>query len=117
VHIQFPWGSLLQTVATGDPQKLNKLLRICSKNALLKIIICLDPVRDGTEIERLKLAPLTSEYISHTLIPRYAEAGFEVFETGCLLGNEYSDLKSSWAKRLRRFNVEPIYLIGRPFLP
>ncbi len=101
VHVHFPWGSLLQAVATGDEKALRSLRRICAAGAVLEIIIGLDPERDRSEIERLGLQPLTSAYIEEELIPRYAAAGFEKLEGGVLAQTEWSKIKSSWAKRLK----------------
>jgi 16S rRNA (adenine(1408)-N(1))-methyltransferase len=45
VHIHFPWGSLLRVVATGDENVLRNLRRICASDAVLEIIIGLNPAR------------------------------------------------------------------------
>jgi len=67
VHIHFPWGSLLRAVATGDEDALRGLRRVCSPDAVLEILIGLDPERDRSEIERLGLQPLASAYIAEAL--------------------------------------------------
>ena len=101
VRINFPWGSLLRAVAAGDEQALFNLRRISSPGALLQIIIGLDPERDRTEIERLGLKPLTSEYIEEELPARYQAAGFEKLKIEVLAQSEWPKIESSWAKRLR----------------
>ena len=101
VHVHFPWGSLLCTVATGDEAVLRGLRRICAPGAWLEIIIGLDPERDRAEIERLELPPLSEEFLKNVLVPRYQAAGFKVVEHGLISASEWPQLHTSWAQRLR----------------
>jgi 16S rRNA (adenine(1408)-N(1))-methyltransferase len=101
VHIHFPWGSLLRIVATGDETALRNLRRICAPEAVLEIIIGLDPERDRSEIERLGLSPLSSDFLDRELAPHYKSAGFEILESGVVPQSEWPRLRTSWAKRLR----------------
>ena len=77
VHIQFPWGSLLRAVAEGEQESLAKLNKVCRKDALLKVVLGLDPIRDRSEMERLKIPAITSDYITGILNPSYEKAGFQ----------------------------------------
>ena len=95
VHVHFPWGSLLRAVATGDFEVMRNLRRVCAVDALLEVVIGIDPVRDRTEIERLGIKP---EFIDELLIENYTAAGFEIVETGL----SSQTLDTSWAKRLQR---------------
>ncbi len=114
VHIHFPWGSLLRGVATGDETVLRNLRRVCAAEALLEIVIGLDPERDQSEIEALGLKLLTNEFLEMTLAPRYETNGFAVLEKGVLAPAEWPKLKTSWAKRLRGSTGRAlIYLIAR----
>jgi 16S rRNA (adenine(1408)-N(1))-methyltransferase len=116
VHVHFPWGSLLRAVATGEEAVLRKLRRICAPGALLEIVIGLDPERDRTELERLGLPILSDAYMDSVLLPRYTEAGFEVFEKGRLSQSEWPRLQSSWARRLQgNTGRSVIYIIARAF--
>lgn len=101
VHIHFPWGSLLQTVLAGEATVLQSLRRVCAPEALLEIIVGIDPERDRSEIERLGLADLSSEYLANSLIPKYESAGFEMIESGLLDSHEWARLETSWARKLR----------------
>jgi 16S rRNA (adenine(1408)-N(1))-methyltransferase len=76
IHIHFPWGSLLRSVATGDISVLSSLHRIAADDCLLEIVIGIDPVKDRTEIERLRLPKLSLDHLSKTLMPPYSDAGF-----------------------------------------
>ena len=112
IHIHFPWGSLLKAVATADEKVLASLRRIAAPSCLLEIVIGIDPIRDRTEIERLGVPPLSSEYLKNTLIPRYLAAGFDAIESGVLNPAQWSKLETSWARRLRGNDErEVVYLI------
>lgn len=114
VHIHFPWGSLLKAVTTGDELILRSLRRICAVDALLEVVIALDPARDTSELERLEIQALSPEYLESVLLPRYYQAGFEITEKGVLPPSQWSALHTSWAKRLRGNTSRPLtYLIAR----
>jgi 16S rRNA (adenine(1408)-N(1))-methyltransferase len=114
LHVHFPWGSLLRAVATGDVALIGKLRRICAPNALLEVVIGLDPERDQSEIDRLGLTPLSFEFIDKQLVPNYAAAGFEILERGILSASEWPEFNTSWAKRLQGNERRPItYLVAR----
>lgn len=114
VHVHFPWGSLLRAFATGDVEVLGNVRRICSPGAMLEVVLGLDPARDGSEIERLGLPELSLELVDRVLVPRYAMAGFEIFERGIRPASEWPEFNTSWAKRLRGNEQRPItYFIAR----
>lgn len=101
IHVHFPWGSLLHAVAIGDPAVLAALRRISAPDCILEIIIGIDEERDRSEIERLELPPLSPEYLSNNLIPKYTAAGFEILESGILNSSQWSKLETSWARKLQ----------------
>lgn len=101
VHVHFPWGSLLGAVATANEAALRNLRRICSRDALLEILIGFDPVRDALELIRLDIPSLSLDYIDSILAPRYQKAGFSIIERGVLPQSEWSSLQTTWAKRLK----------------
>jgi len=101
VHVHFPWGSLLRAVAAGEVEVLRNLRRICASEALLEVVIGLDPERDQSEIERLGIAPLTLEFIDNVLRPNYAAAGFQIVERGIIAAADWPRLNTSWARRLQ----------------
>ena len=114
VHIHFPWGSLLRAVAVGDHEALQNIRRLCSSEALLEVVIGLDPERDRSEIERLGLQPISISHIDSALAPKYRNAGFEILERGTILPSEWPEFKSSWAKRLRgNTGRSLVYIIAR----
>lgn len=114
IHIHFPWGSLLRAVATGDPEVLGNLRRICAPGCVLEVIIGMDPVRDRAEIERLGLPELSPSYFKSVLAQKYSAAGFDVTETGALSSDDWSQLQTSWARRLQGNTERAVrYLIAR----
>jgi 16S rRNA (adenine(1408)-N(1))-methyltransferase len=114
VHVHFPWGSLLQAVASGDQRVLQNIRRTCSSDALLEVVIGFDAARDRSEIERLGLPPLSIQHIDSVLSPLYKSAGFEICERGVILPSEWPQLKTSWAKRLKgNTSRSLVYIIAR----
>ena len=114
VHVHFPWGSLLGALATGDKGVLHNLRRICSADALLEVVIGFDPVRDVSELNRLQIPALSLDYIDLFLTPRYNNAGFAIIERGVLPQSEWTNLQTSWARRLKgRAGRSLTYIVGR----
>src|SRR6266550_6207285 len=114
VHVHFPWGSLLRVVAIGDETGLRNLRRICAPEAVLEILIGIDPDRDRSEIERLGLEVESLTSIDPELVSRYRAAGFEILESGVVAQSEWSKLQTSWARRLRtREGRTLIYIIAQ----
>jgi 16S rRNA (adenine(1408)-N(1))-methyltransferase len=114
IHVHFPWGSLLRAVATADVELLKNMRRICAPDALLEVVLGLDPDRDQTEFQRLELVPLSLEHIDQVLTPKYAAAGFEITERAILPPSEWPEFNTSWAKRLHQNERRRItYLIAR----
>lgn len=113
VHIQFPWGSLLKAVATGDELVLKSLRRLCGTDARLEVLIGLDPKRDRSPLQRLELPQLSANYLEHELVPAYEVNGFEIYDYGILPSSEWPEIESSWATKLRRSTTRLlIYLHG-----
>lgn len=100
IHIHFPWGSLLRAVATGSQDVLAGLRRLAAPGCVLTIVIGIDAERDRSEIERLGLPALTEAYLQGTLKPRFEASGFGAFNCEFLNDREWSQLDTSWARRL-----------------
>ena len=102
VQVQFPWGSLLWGVASGDELMMQNLRRICSPTARLQVTLGLDLEKDRFEWERLGLPEISIDYIERFLTPRYLEAGFRIVKTEAVSPADLAQFHSSWAKRLHR---------------
>ncbi len=112
IHVHFPWGSLLRAVALGDEEILKSLRRICAPECILEIVIGIDEERDKSEIERLEIPKISSQYLENVLIPKYAAAGFEILEKGVLNTEKWSKIESSWARKLQiNDNRKCVYLV------
>lgn len=114
IHIHFPWGSLLRAVVSGDEDIILALRRICAPECLLEIVIGIDEERDKTEILRLKLPELSTEYFENILIPKYETAGFAVVKSDSLDNFRWSRIETSWARKLQEnAHRKVFYLIAR----
>lgn len=111
IHIHFPWGSLLKAVATGDNRILGPLRRIAADDCLLEIVIGLDPERDRSELDRLGVPMLTPIVIHSFLVSKYIAAGFELVEARELGWDEWTELKTTWAKKLRFGTGRKVFLM------
>ena len=101
LHVQFPWGSLLRAVATGDHEVLRNLRRTCVDGASLEVIIGLELTRDQAEMARLGLPSISREYVDTELVPGYRASGFQIIEKAILFPSSWPEIESSWARRLR----------------
>lgn len=111
VHVHFPWGSLLRAVALGDETILKGLRRICAAGAYLEIVIGLDRERDRSEIERLGIPELSTEYVDRELAARYRAAGFTVTECGVIAATEWPHIETSWAQKLKGGKSRELFYI------
>jgi 16S rRNA (adenine(1408)-N(1))-methyltransferase len=113
IHIHFPWGSLLRAVATGSEGVLHGLHRISAPDCLLEVVIGIDPERDRAEVERLELPSLSLDYIETVLASRYEAAGFKMTEQRRVPAEDWSQLETSWARRLQgNYDREVVYFIA-----
>jgi 16S rRNA (adenine(1408)-N(1))-methyltransferase len=114
IHIHFPWGSLLRAVARGEMGALRGLRRIAAAGAWLEIVIGIDEHRDAAEAARLDLPPLTEEYVQAVLMDRYATAGFTIRESGIAKPDQWPEVDTTWAKRLRgNARRRLLYIVAR----
>ena len=111
IHIHFPWGSLLRAVAVGDEPTLEGLHRIAVPGAWLEVVIGIDEYRDAGESARLELPPLSEDYVETVLTQRYAVGGFVIRESGLVSPEEWPDIDTTWAKRLRGSNRRRLLFI------
>jgi hypothetical protein len=74
---------------------------MCTPRALLTVVIGFDVERDRSELDRLALPSLDCDYLRLELPWKYARAGFEIVKTETLTGANLSELKTTWARRLK----------------
>ncbi len=115
VYVNFPWGSLLRTVAGGDVAGLKQIRAVCSEQAKVRIVFGVDPVRDRAEMERLQLPELTVNYLASTLTKNYRLAGLEIVERRRLDTTDSVHAVTSWGRRLRQNTKRTgFYIVARP---
>lgn len=110
-HIHFPWGSLLKAVATGDQSILTSLRKIAAPGCMLEIVIGVEAERDATELSRLGLTELSETYFKNSLASRYNSAGFETVEIRQLSRDEWSQIETSWARRLSSGSTRSVTML------
>lgn len=101
VQVQFPWGSLLRGVASGDQLVMRNLRSICAPTARLQVTIGLDPERDRCEWDRLGLPEISKDYIFTILAERYQRAGFSIIEVKAGPLSGLTQVPTSWGRRLQ----------------
>ncbi len=100
IDVNFPWGSLLRAVATGDQNVLESFRRVLRPDGSLTVTIGVDPTRDRTELERLNIPELNDAYVDAELRSNYSLAGFGMVESRWLERSEWSNIETSWARKL-----------------
>jgi 16S rRNA (adenine(1408)-N(1))-methyltransferase len=100
IDVNFPWGSLLRAVATGDQNVLESFRRVLRPDGSLTVTIGVDPTRDRTELERLNIPELNDAYVDAELRSNYSLAGFDMVESRWLERSEWSKIETSWARKL-----------------
>ncbi len=100
VFVLYPWGSLLQGVATADQKTLQTLRTLLRPNGLLEIVYGYSSESDYGEYKRLNLDNLDIEYIKNDLIPKFETAGFTVVSTELLNKSQRGNYESTWSKKL-----------------
>lgn len=100
IYINFPWGSLLRAVATGEPTVLKHLARVLKPKGTLTITVGVDRVRDRVELDRLAVPELGLSYFKGKLAASYSDTGLRMFDCRELAAGEWSSMETSWARRL-----------------
>lgn len=112
IHINFPWGSLLRAVATGDEAVLQSLRCIAAPHCRLEILIGIDALRDKAELARLEIPEFTLDFVASTLVPRFAREGFEVVALRDVDRTEWSKIETSWARKLSSSHTRSVTQIS-----
>lgn len=105
IAINFPWGSLLEGLLTGDPALMNGLESVAQRNATIDLRL-----NGGALAE----AGSTLEAGAHTIYNNLRRAGWDMRAPLFMNHPELRAFPSTWAKRLA-FGRDPraILLTGR----
>lgn len=101
IHVQLPWGDLLEGIALADPAVLDGLTALARPGAGLRMVVNGAPWQSNAPIRMRRLPRLTPEYVLSTLVGAHATRGVVIKESRLLTGDELDGLHSTWAKRLR----------------
>ena len=94
--VLFPWGSLLQAVATAEPEGLARIRALCRPGATIDVVTAIDPVTDAAELARLGISDFDLELVAKL----WRETGFECVET-MPLGAEHP-YQTTWWRKIRQ---------------
>ena len=100
IHINFPWGSLLEAVILADPQVLRSIADALRPHGGLHMLINTSIFRTPIPIRVRELPELTLEYVDNVLVPAYGEAGITIVERSPLSEQEMREARTTWGKRL-----------------
>lgn len=94
ITVLFPWGSLLQAVATANPELVDRLRAVAAPDARLEIVTAIEPATDRSELRRLSLDGFTPE----AMATAWRERGFAVEQTALDPSHAY---QTTWWRRIR----------------
>ncbi|HNM78081.1 MAG TPA: hypothetical protein PKI89_06950 [Tepidiformaceae bacterium] len=95
ITVLFPWGSLLQAVATADGDLVERLTATAAPDASIEIVTAIEPATDRSELRRLGLDGFTRE----AMATAWREHGLAVEQTP--LGPDHP-YQTTWWRRIRR---------------
>ena len=108
-HINLPWGTLLQTVATPNAAALKKIVGLLRTKGTLKIIFGYTQEAEPSEIERLELENISLDHIKEELLPKYEGLGLK--NTLCMEVKKggLREIESTWGKKLAFGQERPVF--------
>jgi 16S rRNA (adenine(1408)-N(1))-methyltransferase len=93
--VLFPWGSLLQAVASGDEGGLRKLAACCRPGATIEVVTAIDAAADAGELARLGL----SGFEPDAMLAAWGCAGFDAALEVLPSAHPY---QTTWWRKIRR---------------
>ena len=94
VSILFPWGSLLQAVASAEPEQLAKIAGTCRSSATIEVVTAIEPAADTTELARLGLGGFSVE----AMLAGWRAQGFLAELEELPAGHAY---QTTWWRKIR----------------
>ena len=109
VYINFPWGSLLETIVKPIMENLLGISGILKDGGIINVIFGYNKELEPSEVKRLLLPELSEDYIKDDLIPKYANIGLGINQFGLLkrFDNPSKIAETSWKKRLKNHAKKP----------
>lgn len=110
IHINFPWGSLLNGVIKGNPEILSNIKKIAKNSeSTFKCYTTYSRKYEETMINENNLPDLSMEYIQNELTEVYKKYGLIIEEVNILTSEEKKNLQSSWVKKLLDKRQRDVY--------
>ncbi|MCI0502023.1 MAG: hypothetical protein L0Y48_00335 [Fusobacteria bacterium] len=100
IHINFPWGSLLEGIVKGEYNLLTNIYKIANKAAEIQMTFTYSSIYEAGEIERRKLPELSLKYIDKSLREKFQEAGLNIIKYSNLEEQELKNFGTLWSKRI-----------------
>jgi 16S rRNA (adenine(1408)-N(1))-methyltransferase len=111
MHINLPWGTLLENVVKPTKEGLDRLLGLLKEKAELEIILGYAPELEPTETKRLDLPPINMDLVNDIIIPAFEYRGFHMMEFFEMSKKQLGEVETTWAKRLSFGRDRRIYKI------
>jgi 16S rRNA (adenine(1408)-N(1))-methyltransferase len=100
--VNYPWGSLLRTLAKPDPSALRAVIDPLEPGGRLTALLNASVTDDRDYGERLGLPPLDDSHVSERLVPGWQQSGLEVVSWRRLEPDEEPSHHTTWGRRLVR---------------
>jgi 16S rRNA (adenine(1408)-N(1))-methyltransferase len=102
VSVNYPWGSLLRTLAQPDPDGMRSLVALLQPGGRLIALLNASVTDDRDYGERLGLPPLEDAHIDQRLVPGWQEGGLGGVTWQRLEPDEEPPHHTTWGRRLVR---------------
>jgi 16S rRNA (adenine(1408)-N(1))-methyltransferase len=115
VSVLFPWGSLLRAVVDANEDFLHKIKNLFSfsdnvgAEGKLDIIFGYSQESEPSEVARLGLDKLNTNYIYTNLLPVFMKHGFKTECVRELKKEDLKNLETTWSKRLVFGQDRPVF--------
>lgn len=110
VHVQLPWGRLLEGIVLADPAVLRGLASLARPGARIVVTLNGEIWLDSTPARYASLPVPTPEYVAEVVAPGFRAAGIEIGAARYLSAEEAKALPTTWAKRLGHGRAHPAFV-------
>lgn len=109
LYVIFPWGSLLQAIATPSKETTVNLCGLLKPNGNFETIFGYNTELEPSETERLVLNELDEQYIEDKILPIFTNEGLRLKALQKLNSNDLNNLESNWSKKVSTTSKRPFY--------
>lgn len=109
VCINFPWGTLLQTLVLPIENNLKKITKLLKPNGELKIILGFSSDLEPSESKRLNLPEINLEFIENSLLPAYEKIGLKSTDVKQLNPQDLKQTSTTWGKKIHTTKDRPFF--------